>query len=94
MRHAQGLGTSGKTFAALMSLIDVILPRSVILENVDDLENPESGNTEWLYQCFAKKGYVVTQQTMLSNEYGSPQRRKRTARTCSLQVKSQRRVRN
>ena len=75
----QGLGTSGKTFAALCSFCDTALPRALIMENVDELEQDGPGsNCQFLYECFASRGYAISQQTMVSSDYGSPQKRKRT----------------
>eukprot|EP00959_Pyramimonas_sp_CCMP1952_P390060 8174287-Pyramimonas_sp.AAC.2 len=74
------LGTSGKTFAQVMGFVNVCKPRVLLMENVDELElilGMQNMNLEWMYECFAKAGYVIGQRTMNSQKFLSPQRRRR-----------------
>ena len=64
-----------------MATIDTARPRMLVMENVDELESMEGGNSEFLYEMLTSKKYSVGQHTMISSSYGTPQRRKRT-RSC------------
>lgn len=80
-----GLGTSGRTFAALMNFANTSKPRTMILENVDELEDRpgvSNQNVEFLYEAMAAVGYSVNQRTVMSNKFALPQARKRIFFLC------------
>ena len=62
----KGLGTTGRTFAALTSYAASCKPRTLILENVDDLDDHgknDNPNLDFLYHIFSSIGYIVGQKT-------------------------------
>ena len=82
----KAIGTSGKTLAALLNFANVCKPKTMILENVDALEEKPGGvendNLEFLYSAMQALSYSVSQRTLISSKFGLPQNRKRIFFVC------------
>ena len=82
----KAIGSSGKTLAALLNFARVCKPKTMILENVDALEEKPGGvendNLEFLYQAMHLLSYSVSQRTLISSKFALPQQRKRVFFLC------------
>ncbi len=76
-------GSSGKTFRCLMKLLDASQPRTLLLENVDAIDDsekekaPDDGELEFLYKSLFAAGYAAAHSTFVASHHGLPQRRSR-----------------
>lgn len=78
------LGSSGKTFAALTNFAHKAKPKSMILENVDELDDrgEPNPNLDFLYEVLSAVGYSVGQKTLVATSFGLPQGRRRVYFVC------------
>ena len=84
-----GAGSSGLTFQSLIGHIRASRPRTLILENVDSMENHDGeddsdvegnnfgSNINFLYASFEKNGYAVAHDKFNTVDFLLPQRRRR-----------------
>ena len=82
----QEVGTSGATCRGLLDFLSSHRPRIVIVENVEDILQDSHENQSYLYFALKDLGYESDGLIVGSEDYGSPQRRKRAYVIAFLKV--------
>lgn len=71
-------------FKHFVDIVSTVNPKIIVFENVEGLLSYKKGETyRDIIQLFSELGYVTEGRTLLTSEYGVPQRRKRVIIICT-----------
>jgi site-specific DNA-cytosine methylase len=79
---AEGTGSTGSTFKALMKYLEVMRPPAWMWENVEEIFGNRSDADQVLYETMSELGYTMATETFDAFEYGVPQGRVRAYGLC------------
>lgn len=71
-------------FRHFVDVVSRVNPKVIVFENVEGLLSYQNGETyRNIIQLFSELGYIAEGRTLMANEYGVPQRRKRVIILCT-----------